>query len=371
MKFTCDQPTFAEALAIVSRAVAPRPQRPQLSGILLEAQDDRLSLTGTDLELTVRTVVTASVESAGSILLPARYLLEVVRAVGRGEITCGVEPDTNQVIISQGRAVFRLTPIPADGFPEVVATPSDVFGVNTADLLALLRKVSFAASREEARYVLTGVYLAAEGKSLRAVATDGYRLAIASTRLQDEFQGTPFSLIIPSRAVNEVIKLVKVPDDILKIAVECNHIHFCSRSASMSIRLIAGEYPNYSRVIPSVYVSRVRVGTDDLLEAVERASILSKQELAPVRLDASEGRLTISANSPEVGSATEELDVETEGEPFQLVFNARFLIEGLRVIGADEVIVELSEGAKSLCIRESESGDFRYVVLPMRLRSGE
>lgn len=368
MKFTSAQQALVECVTIAYRAVPSRPQPPQLAAIFVEARNGQVWFGATDGEITIKTRANALVHDPGNVLLPARYLAEIIRAMPRGELNWEQDIQANSVSISQGRSVFTLSMVSTEGIPELIVPPSGGLTLRGFELGRLFRKVSFAASREEARYVLTGVCLSLQEGRLRAVATDGYRLAIANLVPDEDIGKASLSLIMPSRTVNELIRLLKAPDDILRMVIDRTYVHFILQSTSLSSRLIDGEYPDYSRVIPASYVGKFRLDTRELLQAVERAALLSSGELAPVRIEASSDKLIVSSDLPEVGSVIEELDVVGEGESFQLVFNAGFFAEGLKVVETDEVVLELSEGAKSLSIREYDSRDFLYIVLPMRVK---
>lgn len=369
VRFVVDREALAWALQTTGRAVSSRTTLPVLTGILVETRGDQLILTGTDLDLAIRTRVPAADTQEGSVVLPARYLSEYARRIPFGQITVEVDTGQSQATLRWERSEYIIHGFAADQFPAVAAGDGDAHKLTLPR--ALLRRVvqqtAFAVSADETRPTLTGVHVAA-GEGLQAIATDGFRVAIH----RDGFGGAAERLdaIVPGKALNELSRLLGAEDDgEVALSFGGSHIHFDLGDVQLSSRLIEGQYPNVLDLLPQDYPTRLRVDRDALLEAAERASLLSDSRLASrlIVLELNPDRLVITSQDPEVGQAYEELPAELEGEGLRIGLNARYLTDGLRALGAGDVHLEFIDPVKAVRISSVEDESYQYIVFPVRI----
>jgi DNA polymerase-3 subunit beta len=338
---------------------------PILSSILLVAQDDELQLVATDLEIGIRTSIPALVGEGGQVALPARLLGEIVGSLPPEAVEIRVEEGSHVEILC-GRAQFAIQGLPASDFPKCpVSEGETICEVSTQALRTLIRSTIFAVSTDETRPFLTGVYLVSREGELVAVATDGGRLALRKARAQRVMRA--WSGIVPAKAMNELHRLLggleaTVPLQLVdgQLLVRCDKTQLWSR-------LISGTFPNYEQVIPKEFCLRLRVATDSLRAATRRVAITARDSASVVRLVPQDGILVLESNTPEVGRAREELAVQMEGTPVEVAFNARYLLEALGVIEAEEVTFDLTGPLSPAKLGPSGSEDYVYVLAPVRV----
>lgn len=363
MKFRCERDVLVEALGSAGRAAAGRgTSLPVLSGVRVELSGDRLTLTGTDLELTISVEVAVSGGGDGVAVLPGRLASDIVRALPAGSVE--VEVDGDQARIAAGRSDFSLRVLPADEFPRIAEPSGDPVTLNSAELASALSQVVRAASGDDARPILTGVLLAAEATGLRLVATDSYRLAIRDlpgTTVLAEGQ----KVLVPSRALQELARVLGGGDTLA--------VRFGERDASFEVGgtrlttvLIEGEFPAYERLIPQTQPNHLTVGREVLLEAVRRVKLLAR-EATPVRLAMSAEGLELVAITQDVGQAHEALDAKFEGTDLTVAFNPEYLVQGIEVAPGDEITVMTVDALKPALLRCSEHPEFTYLLMPVRV----
>ncbi len=363
MKFRCERDVLVEALGTAGRAAAGRgTSLPVLSGVRVELAGDRLTLTGTDLELTISVEIAVSGGGDGVVVLPGRLASDVVRALPAGSVDVEVGEDETRIVA--GRSEFSLRGLPADEFPRVAEPGGEPVTLASAELATALAQVVRAASSDDARPILTGVLLAAEAAGLRLVATDSYRLAIRDlpgTTVLAEGQ----KVLVPSRALTELARVLDKGDTLT--------VRFGERDASFEVGgtrlttvLIEGEFPPYERLIPQAQPNRLTVGREALLEAVRRVKLLAR-EATPVRLSMSSDGLELVAITQDVGQAHEALDAKFEGTDLTVAFNPEYLVQGIEVAPGDEVTVETVDALKPALLRCSEHPDFLYLLMPVRV----
>jgi DNA polymerase-3 subunit beta len=367
VKFRCERDTLAETLGIASRAVSARGGAlPILSGVRLEVVGDQLHVAGTDLDLTIQASTTASASEDGVCVVPARLVVDIVRALEAGAVT--LEADTDEARIASGRSQFAVRALPADDFPRL-PPPAEKSGAVTlpaADLSEALRQVVRAASSDDARPVLTGVLVAAEEGGLRLVATDSYRLAVRDlpgAHVLREGQ----KVLVPSRALSELQRLLGSAESVTLRLGE-HDVTFEVAGVRLTTRLIEGEFPNYRQLIPASYPNRLIVGKDALLDAVKRVKLLVRDQTTPVRLAMRADDVGLTVTNPEEGKATEDVDAKYEGAEMTVAFNPAYLSDGVEAINGDEVLLETLDALKPATIRATEaSGEYLYLLMPVRV----
>jgi DNA polymerase III subunit beta len=363
VKFRCERDVLADVLATAGRAATGRTGTlPVLSGVRIDLQGDQLRVTGTDLELTIAMEVTVAGDGDGVTVLPARLTADIVRSLGSGAVT--IEADQDDVHITAGRSQFQVRPLSADDFPRLPDFAADAVTLPVETFGAALRQVARAASSDESRPLLTGVLLAAEEDGLRLVATDSYRLAVRDlpgTTVLREGQ----KVLVPSRALNELARLVPSSDHITLLLGE-REATFEVGSARLTTRLIEGEFPNYRQLIPQHYPNRLTVERDALLEAVSRVKLLARDS-TPIRLAMSADGLELTATTQDIGQAVESLDAKYEGAEMVVAFNPDYLSAGVDAVAADEVVLETLDALKPAVLRAGDAGDFLYLLMPVRV----
>jgi len=363
VKFRCERDVLADALATAGRAATGRTGTlPVLSGLRLELVGDKLTVTGTDLELTIQLEAQVGGERDGAVVLPARLSSDIVRSLSPGKVEVSVEAD--DVSISGGRSQFTVRPLSIDDYPRLASPASTAVTLPTAEVGEALRQVVRAASTDESRVVLTGVLLTAEADGLRMVATDSYRLAVRDLPGASAL-GADQKVLVPGRALSELVRLVgNAPELTLRLGER--EATFEVGSTRLTTRLIEGEFPDYRRLIPPTHPNKLTVSRDALLEAIRRVKILAR-DATPIRLQMTADSLRLSAITQDVGNAVEELDAVLEGTEMTIAFNPDFFAAGVEAVGGDEVTLETQDAAKPAVLRAVGRTDYLYLLMPVRV----
>ncbi|MCH8081267.1 MAG: DNA polymerase III subunit beta [Proteobacteria bacterium] len=370
MQLTIERGNFLKTLGHVQSIVERRNTIPILSNVQIEAEGGIISLTATDLDLSIVEKTEADIKKGGAITVPAHTMFDIVRKLPEGaqiELKLG---EDNRLQIKAGRSDFNLAGLPKEDFP--VMSEGDMphkFTLTSASLKKLMDKTRFAISTEETRYYLNGIYLHVvdDGKELlRAVSTDGHRMARVETKAPKGSKGMP-GVIIPRKTVSELRKLIEEFDGDVKIALSDTKIKFSFDSTVLTSKLIDGTFPDYKRVIPTANEKKLSVDGHVLAEAVDRVSTISTERTRSVKLSLGKDTMVLSVNSPESGTATEEVSVSYSAEPMEIGFNARYLLDILHQIEGDTVNMELADSASPTLIRDSGDADALYVLMPMRV----
>jgi len=365
MRIRCTQQDLKRAMGTVIRATLARTSMPILGNVLLETTEQGLRVAATDLELGVRTEIPAQVERGGLVTLPARLLSEIVAALPPAAVELRVKEGTAAAEITCERSSFEILGLPGSDFPRMPdGDVSWVCELPASVLRTLIRSTLFAAGTDAARPFLTGVYVTAEEGAVRFVATDGGRLAVR--RAPATVQGG-LSVIVPSRAMQELGRLSAGAEGTVRIGLVDNQAVFSLGGVRVTSRLVEGQFPNYQHVIPQEFKQRIRVGTELLRAALRRVSITARDSNTVVQMSAQAGVLRLQSNTPEVGRAQEEVEVETSGEPVEVVFNARHLLDALSVWESAEVWLELTGPLSPGVLRPADDPDYLYVVAPVRV----
>lgn len=363
MKFRCERETLAEALATAGRAATGRTGTlPVLSGLRLELSGDQLTVTGTDLDLTIQLEIAVGGEADGGVVLPARLSSDIVRSLPAGKVEVDVTDD--DVKISGGRSQFSVRPLSLDDYPRLSAPASSAVTINAAAFGEALRQVVRAASTDEARPILTGVLLTAENDGLRLVATDSYRLAVRDLPGVSVL-GADQKVLVPGRALNELQRVLGLGEELVLRLGE-RDATFEIGTTRLTTRLIEGEFPNYRQLIPASHPNVLTVDREPLLEAIRRVKILAR-DATPVRLSIAADGLKLTAITQDVGNATEELDASAAGSDLTVAFNPDYLMNGLDVTPGDEVSIETVDTLKPALLRSLETTDFLYLLMPVRV----
>ncbi len=371
MRVTIERDAFLSALSHVQSVVERRNTIPILANVLVQAQENKVRLTATDLELEVVEDAPAMVETAGAVTVPAHLLHDIVRKLPEGAQVRIDEPEPGRVIIASGRSRFMLSSLPAEDFPELAALePTNTFSIGTEDLKFLVERTRFAISTEETRYYLNGIFFHTseqeDGVKLRAVATDGHRLAWAEVMAPAGAAGMP-GIIVPRKAVLELMRLFDAAGDEIEVALSENAIRFSIDGVIMTTKLIDGRFPDYERVIPQNNDKRLVVDTKLFAQAVDRVSIVSSEKGRAVKFTISPDTLLLSVNNPEAGSAEEELAAEFSGGEMEIGFNARYLLEIVGQFEGDTAEFLLSDAGSPTIIRDPAEERALYVLMPMRV----
>ena len=372
MKLTIERASLLKALAHVQSVVERRNTIPILSNVLLEASEDRLRLTATDMDLTVVESVAAEVGRPGGTTAPAHTLYDIVRKLPEGaQVELEIGGDAGHMSLAAGRSTFSLATLPKEDFPAAAdGELPHTFTLATKELQNLIDRTRFAISTEETRYYLNGIYLHAAQSDdlavLRAVATDGHRLARFEMPLPEGASDIP-AVIVPRKTVGEVRKLIDEGGGSVEVALSETRIRFAFDDTVLTSKLIDGNFPDYERVIPSTNDKVLDVDRRAFFAAVDRVSTISTEKSRAVKLALGAGGLTLSATSPDSGSAVEELEVDYGGEPIEIGFNSKYLMDIAQQIEGDDAQFVLADSASPTIVRDRADSSALYVLMPMRV----
>lgn len=372
MRFTIERSALMKALGHVQSVVEKNGTIPILSNVKLEAGNGRLELTGTDMDVAVVESAQANVGEQGAVTLPAHTFYEIVRKLPEGaEVKLEAVAGGERVEISAGLSRFTLATLAVDDFPAMAEGDlAHSFVLAAAECQALVGKTRFAMSTEETRYYLNGVYLHTseqEGREvLRAVATDGHRLARVEVELPAGAAGMP-GVIIPRKTIGELSKLIEEGVEEVKISLSENKIRFVCGNATLVSKLIDGTFPDYARVIPSSNDRQMSVNAKALSKAVDRVSVISSEKTRGVKVHIATGKISLSASSTSNGSAEENVDIEYAGDPIEIGFNARYLMDVLSQVEGEKAIFMLADSSAPALVRDEIDTGSLYVVMPMRV----
>jgi DNA polymerase III subunit beta len=366
LKLTTKREDLVSKLSIVSRAVSTRAATQALSGVLLSAADGRVTLSATDLDMGLQTALAADVAAEGSVLLPGRLLAEVARSLADETVEIETREAEHDVEIRSGSSSFHLRVLPAEDFPKLPSADGAPILIPAAALAEGIDLVARAASRDDMRPVLTGVFVTASGNEMTMVATDSYRLAVKRTELETALSGE-IEANIPARALRELSRILTAEGvEEATIWLLPNQAVFEAGSITLTTRLIEGQFPNFRQLLPESYEHDVRLPRPDLLDVTRRVSQLAQRN-APLRLSFAEGELTVAAETPDVGDAVETMPAAFDGETLEIGFNPEFLREGIESVQGDEIVLRLISPLRPGLLQPVENEDFRYLVMPIRL----
>ncbi len=363
MKFRCERDVLADALGAAGRAATNRTGTlPVLAGVKLHVAGDTLTITGTDLELTIRLTIEVGGERDGAAVVPARLVADIVKALPAGAVE--IELVDEELSISAGRSQFSVRPLALDDYPTLAEPSGEGVTLPAGVMSEALRQVVRAASTDDARAVLTGVLLAAEDDGLRMVATDSYRLAVRDLP-ESAVLASGQKVIIPGRALGELSRVIGDVDG-LTVRLGEREATFESGTTRVSTRLIEGEFPNYRNLLPSSYPNLLTVGKASILEAIRRVKILA-QDSTPVRLTLGGNTVQLTAITQDVGNAVEEIDAVYEGTEMTVAFNPDYLSAGIDAIDSDDVTLATMDPMKPAVLRGVGHDEYLYLLMPVRV----
>jgi DNA polymerase-3 subunit beta len=386
MKLVCSQAELSASLQLVSRAVATRPTHPVLANVLLtaDAATNRLSLTGFDLHLGLQTTLAASVESSGAVTLPARLFSEIVtRLSADSPVTLSCEDGQEQVVLTSLSGTYQMRGMSADDFPDLPLVQSGTpIQLDPQSLVKGLRATLFASSADEAKQLLTGVHLHIDEAGLECAATDGHRLAVlrlpslsAETPSADaEPAIEPFAVTVPARSLRELERLLagRASSDPLSLFSERGQVVLLWADQVLTTRSLEGTYPNYRQLIPASFSRSITLDRRAFTASLERVAVLADQHnnVVKIALDDARGLVTISVDAQDVGSGSEQVAADVEGEPIDIAFNVRYLLDGLKAISSDRVRMRCNASTTPAVLSPvGEDGDYTYLVMPVQIRS--
>jgi DNA polymerase-3 subunit beta len=383
VKFRCERDSLVEVLTTAGRAVSSRTTSSMaLAGVRIESEGNRLMVIGTDLDLTVHVSTEAIGLSDGVCVAPSKLLTDIVRSLEPGAVT--IEAEQDKIEISAARSRFSLQTFPADDFPSLPEPPAPTTLLPARSLVNALRQVVRAASNDDARPLLTGVLMAAEGTGIRLVATDSYRLALRDIEVGNEALSTT-QILVPARALAELQRLSALsvdakdpkgvpdnadgtkPEPMVGLSIGEHDVTFTAGDVQVSTRLLDGTYPDYRQLIPAEYPNRLHVGKDSLLDALRRVRLVVRDNMTPVRLSMRQGGVDLTVVSQEVGDASETVDADFEGIDLTIAFNPTYLIDGVDAVMGDEVLLETIDATKPATVTGAEQSEFRYLLMPVRV----
>jgi DNA polymerase-3 subunit beta len=367
VKFRCERDVLAEALTTAGRAATSRTGAlPVLEGLHLQLVGDELSVTGTDLDMSIRLGVTVGGVSDGAVVVPARLSADAVKSLPSGAVEVSAGDD--EVTIAAGRSQFSLRNYNVDDYPAQVDPAAEAVTLSSADFADALRQVVRAASTDEARGVITGVLIAAEDDAVRMVATDSYRLAVRD--LPDRgILASGQRVLVPHRALAELQRILSSAEQ-LTVRLGTRHATFECGHVRLTTRLIEGDYPNYRNLVPATSENVLTVGKEALLDSLRRVKIMAQRDTSSaVRLKLGGDTLTLSVRDQDYGTVVEELDVNYEGVEMLVGFNPDYLMAGVDAIDAAEVTFGLRDPVKAVVLRGAERDDYLYLLMPLRVSS--
>jgi DNA polymerase-3 subunit beta len=366
VKITCSRDELARVLGLVGRAVSTRGSVQILGGVLLRTDGARLEVAATDMEMSLRADADTTVDGDGSVVVPGRLLLEIVRLLPAGDVVLEHDVEESTLQIACGSASYRLNTYRAEDYPRLPdVDAATLVSVPRPALLETIAKVSRAASRDESRPVLTGILVRLDGQNLVMAATDSYRLAVKETRLEQDV-GRELEAIVPARALGELVRIGQASEaENVEVGVQENQVVFVLDGVVLTARRIDGQFPNFRQLKPEGFEAEIRLSREEILDAVKRVGVMAQRN-APLKLRFEEGELTIQAQAQDVGEAKESLPISYSGDALEIGFNPEFLREGFESLSEAEVRVKLITPLRPGLIT-GEGDDFWYLIMPIRL----
>lgn len=366
------QENLARSLSIVTKAVDSNPPLPVLANVLLETEDSRLKISATNLELSISVWIGAKVEQTGSITLPARTFSELVGSLSPERVDMRLDAATHTVHLRCGVQTSNIRGIDADEFPPINHNESADLQVQGESLREMINQTAFAAAREQNRPILTGVYLQLEGPTMTMAAADGYRLAVRTAEIGASFDERQ-DMVVPARAMSEVARIVEDDQEVgLALPAQRNSVTFFAPNVVISSQLLEGRFPDFASIIPRSFVTSTVMYTNDLLAVCQRAEIFARDNansanlrVKPALNPGEPAEVLIVGKSAERGDSEGMLDATAEGEPLDISFNIRYLIDVLRVINEERVVFQSNGPENPGVLKPENRDDFTHVIMPM------
>jgi DNA polymerase-3 subunit beta len=383
MKLECSQNDLSSSLSLVSRAIATRPSHPILANVLLaaDAGTQRLSLTGFDLSLGIQTSFAAQVEQSGEVTLPAKLLGDIVsRLPSEGPVSLSDEAGKDVVVLSANTGEYEVRGMGAEEYPELpLVQTGEAVQLSAEALIEGLRGTLFATSTDESKQILTGVYLKVQPDGLEFAATDGHRLAVvmtenslADTAEADAEQGAGFAVTVPGRALRDLERMLvaRVSGEPIALYFDQGQIVFQWGDQYLTSRTLDGQYPNYGQLIPREFSRQVTVERKAFLSALERIAVLADQRnnVVKVVLQPEQGQLALSVDAQDIGRGQESVVAQISGDPLEIAFNVRYLMDGLKALPANEVQIRLNGATQPVILEPLGAVKMTYLVMPVQIR---
>ena len=385
MEIVCNQNEFNIAIQLVSKAVASRPTHPILANLLLTADQgtNKISLTGFDLNLGIQTSFDATVKKSGAITIPSKLLSEIVNKLpGETPVSLDVDESSDNILIKSDRGAFNIKGIPSEDYPNLPFVESGAsLNIDPSSFLKALKLTIFASSSDDSKQLLTGVIFTFNLKYLQSAATDGHRLAVVLVDNKENFEEKEdifsneenLSVTIPTRSLREIEKLVSLTssENSIKLFYDKGQVVFISSNQIITTRTLEGSYPNYSQLIPDNFTKLFTFNTKKIIESLERIAVLADQQSSVVKIKLEEKDLAlISADAQDIGNASELVPVSFDFDQFDIAFNVRYLLEGLKVISSENVIFKCNlPTTPAVLVPEDNINSFTYLVMPVQVRS--
>ena len=366
MQIQIEREKLLPIVTLVAGVVERRQTLPILSYLLLRADDQGISLTGTDLELEVAAAVEGQVVESGDTTVPARKLLDICRALPEGTDMAMLNQD-GRVLLKAGKSRFTLITLPPADFPRVETSKFErVFTIPGRKLKRILESTAFCMAQQDVRYYLNGLYLEVQEGYIRAVATDGHRMAVTTEQYNSQ-SSRVIQIIVPRKAVQEIMRFLPNSDDPVDITMDTSHLRLEVGGLIATAKLIDGKFPDYTKVIPTSQSKTIILDQRQFREGLNRVAILANEKYRGVRLDLQGGKLRITAHNPEQEEALEEIEINYKGEPLEIGFNVNYLVEAANAINSNEIALGLNDSSSSCTLKATDKQDTQYVVMPMRL----
>ena len=370
MELMFQKEDLSKYLQMLQGVASGRNTLPILSNVLIRAGNGKIEMAATDLEVGIKVNVPGEITEEGDITVPARKLAEIVRELASEHAVKLVTVENDRVQVESGDGVYKIVGLPADDFPPMPEIDGDSFTIGGKLLISMIDKTEFAASTEEARYFLNGLYFSLTSELTKVVATDGRRLAVASseTLLADEDGENSIGVIVPLKAIKEIAKIFVASPEV-KISLKENQILFADDDATLVSRLVDGEYPQYEKIIPDSNEIEIGIVVDSnkISGSLRRVSLFSNPKNRLLRVDVKSETMRVSAKSPELGEAFETLEVSSANGEIDIGFDAQYIKEALAHIGSGEILFEFKDALSAVTIRPVESEDHLCLIMPMRL----
>jgi DNA polymerase III subunit beta len=373
MKISVLQENLQKALSAAARAVDNRPTLPVLANVLIATEDSRLRVSATNLEMSITTWIGAKIHEPGAITLPAKTLTELVSNLSPERVDMTLDTSSLTVNVRCGATNSNIKGIDADDFPMVPEGGEPSLAIPAKVLKEMIRHTEFAAAKDESRPILTGIYTELDGNTITMAAADGYRLAVRTAEIDTTF-AEPVSMVIPSRSLSEVARLIGDDDQNIYITLpgERDLVMFQTEYTEISSQLLEGRFPDFSAIIPRSYSTSTLIETADLLRAAKRAEIFARDnansariEIKPPNAPGDSGEMLVIGRSSERGDNEGLLQASIEGEELEIAFNIKYLIDVLNVIQEDRVVIESNGAANPGVVRPENRDDFVHVIMPM------
>jgi DNA polymerase III subunit beta len=364
MKFKCQKAELQNAISTVQKAVTGKSTMQVLEGIYINAQGDKLTLIGSDTDLSIETKLNCEINESGSIVVDSKIFGEIIRKLPNDEVEISTL-DNSTIELNCQKSTFTLVYMNASDYPNLPSIEGDnVFSISQTILKHMIRGTIFAIAQDETRPILTGVLFEVKNRKLNLVALDGYRLALRTEYIDTD---NSVSSVIPGKTLNEVSKILEDSEDAVNIIFTSNHILFKLGETKIISRLLEGEFIKYASIIPQEFNLKITAKRGQILNCIERASLMAKEgNTNLIKLDIQEDNLVITSNS-QLGKVREELNIILQGESLQIAFNSKYLIDVFKIIEEEEIVMEFSSAVSPCIVKNKELDNCTYLVLPVRL----